>query len=516
MNPSNPTTSMHLYQPVSYQASDGSWHSEFRAAVLHSDHILTWDSAAILSMISFGYICGDRTLVKEIKRQPWLSEIGHDGEPILKPIPGHHRFWKSTKEAAQTLEELLCEEALIACQNRKEIYILLSGGLDSRIVAGILSHLFHRGKLPAKPICITWGLPDSRDVVYGKKVAEILGLDWVFLSLEPKDLLQNIDVSVENLGAMVSAAHLHRMNWFKNVDKNAIVLSGSYGDMVGRAEFHGLKLLELNYLRPENSYDLLKPHVFPLALQGLMSDLQDLHVRSTERSKYITCELEMHAHYTRGILSQAMGLINNYCTMYQMFTHPIVYTYMWSLHPALRNDTIYAALLEHLNPKLARLPWARTNRALRGKTEGADSTISNSFNDYNQWISGPLYDDFLKIFQSDWLSDIGLFQSEKVKQLCESVNFRSIDHRYYDAYDVFVWLSSLNRFTAWCGQMQVEIVPEMAVDQGISTFQTISDSEVGKLRSSLRSVPLFYRSFISIRRLYLRFISIFKYPPEIL
>src|SRR3989442_721563 len=65
-----------------------------------------------------------------------------------------------------------------------------------------------------------------------------------------------------------------------------------------------------------------------------------------------------------------MSVINHFCSVYQMFTDPRVYSYMWSLHPSLCVDEVYAVLLGRLHPNLARLPWARTNRALRGRTEG--------------------------------------------------------------------------------------------------------------------------------------------------
>jgi len=185
---------------------------------------------------------------------------------------------------------------------------------------------------------------------------------------------------------------------------------------------------------------------------------------------------------------------------------------MWSLHPAVRNDSIYATLLERLDPKLARLPWARTNRALQGRTERADPALYASFNDYNNWIAGPFYDEFLKIIDPGWLAETGLFQIEQVRQLCESVQRKIIDPRYYDAYDVFVWLASLNRFIEWCNQMNIQIASEPAI-QKIAPLQIMPASSVGKLRAALRSIPLLYRGARFIRHFYYRFMSIIKYPP---
>ena len=56
----------------------------------------------------------------------------------------------------------------------EEVYVLLSGGLDSRIAAGVLKYLCDNGELKSVPKAVSWGLEDSRDVVYAKGIAEKL------------------------------------------------------------------------------------------------------------------------------------------------------------------------------------------------------------------------------------------------------------------------------------------------------------------------------------------------------
>ena len=43
------------------------WFSSFQDCLSKSDDEVTLDIAAIHSFLSFGYVCGDRTLIKEIK-----------------------------------------------------------------------------------------------------------------------------------------------------------------------------------------------------------------------------------------------------------------------------------------------------------------------------------------------------------------------------------------------------------------------------------------------------------------
>jgi asparagine synthase (glutamine-hydrolysing) len=215
-------SSLHLYAPPRYRASDGSWYDAHAEAVRHSDESLTWDPAAVLSLLSFHYVCGDRTLMREIRRRPWLSSIGPEGDARLEPIPPHDTIWQSTERSAARLGSLLCDEALGVCQGRAEIYVLLSGGLDSRVVAGSMARAVREGGLDVRPVAVTWGLTDSRDYAYARAAAELLGFEWLHLDLEPRHLRENVSDAAALLGCLVSPLHLHRMTWFANVSPDAL------------------------------------------------------------------------------------------------------------------------------------------------------------------------------------------------------------------------------------------------------------------------------------------------------
>jgi asparagine synthase (glutamine-hydrolysing) len=241
------------------------------------------------------------------------------------------------------------------------------------------------------------------------------------------------------------------MLWFKNVSKDALVLAGCYGDSVGRAEFSGRHLLELDYLSPINSFGLIKRDVISFAYRHLMSDLKTLYNRTPGRPRYVLCEHEQQGHYMRGMIAHAMSIINKYCTIYQMFTKPSVYSYMWSIHPALRTDDIYAALLERLDERLIRIPWARTNRALKGITEGACSGLRPSFHEYARWVSGSLYGDLNQYVNPGWFEGIGIFNVEKLQSLSREI--RHYKNAVFNLYDVWLWLASFRHFVEYLGKL---------------------------------------------------------------
>jgi len=513
-------TSFHLYQPPLYKSSKGNWFKDFFEAVRDSEDNLTWDIAAIMSVLSYNYCCGDRTLILEIKRQPWLSRIDEQGKCILEKIPPHGRQWPSVEKIAENLCRLLCNEALEVCQSHREVYLLLSGGLDSRVIAGVISSLLREEKLSCKVTAVTWGIPDSRDVVYGRNVAELLGFEWIHVKSESRGIFPNLELAVNELGCLVPSQDLHSMSWFKYVSVDALVLAGSYGDSVGRGEYSGKHLLELNLLRPFNPYGLIKEPLAGFAAQQIQADLDSLYRRSPQEPKYVHCEHEMQGHYMRGMIAHLMSIINRYCRVYQMFTHPQVYSYMWSLHPSVRDNRIYAHLLEILSPQLARLPWARTNRSLGARTVGAQYKLQKNYHEYSRWIGGPLYEKILKIVELDWFQRTGIFDENVV---------RLIGKEAYGAREGLIkpesrwfWLASFRLFT----ERLEEIGKTVVVDQSaLSTLPPKSGSVpkgrnkfiVWILAKSVTMNQVLKRTqyeYRKIRRIILKRLVMRKYPPQ--
>jgi asparagine synthase (glutamine-hydrolysing) len=518
-------SSLHLFQTPLYRGGEGTWKKSFIDAVSDCKGKLTWDPAAILSILSFGYVCGDRTLLNEVKRRPWLSKILEDGECSLETIPKHGRLWKRCDEIADELLRLLCDEATKVCQGRQEIYILLSGGLDSRIVAGVLAKLCKEGKIDAKPVAVTWGLEGSRDAVYGRMLAGILGFEWIYLRMGPEDVINNLDKMSISIASLVSPLHLHCMHWFKNVSKDALVLGASYGDSVGRAEFSGRKVLELDYLNPSPVCRLMHRKVLSCAYEGLEKDLKSLRGRSPGQPKYVICEHEKQGHYMRNMMAQAMSSIGCYCSTYQMFTHPKTYSYMWSIHPALRNDSPYAALLEKMEPRLARMPWARTNRALSGRTIGAKPGLRKHYHEYESWIRGPLLEKFSQYVDPQWLAETRLFNDDRIQNLTEMV--RSGKSPYgFRTYERWSWLASLRGMAEHLDSLGKSVaLGSAAVDKPQNMPILVPWTKRNLARRILSRSVLAYnlarqclkplrRILKRVRRSILKYQAVWKYPPE--
>ena len=125
-------TGLHLYQPPKYKANgDAKWRNTFKEAVVDLSGPANWDVAAILGILSFGYPCGDRTLIQGVTRQPWLSKTLDNQNVLLEEIPEHGRLWTDTEQIASRLHELLEEEVIAAAlgQSFQKRKIGLQAGL---------------------------------------------------------------------------------------------------------------------------------------------------------------------------------------------------------------------------------------------------------------------------------------------------------------------------------------------------------------------------------------------------
>lgn len=441
-------SSRHLFQAPLYRSPQNVWTFDFSEAINDCGHEVHLDMAAVASFLSFGYIGQSRTLIQEITRRPWLSSLNDDGQVNLETIPSHGFRVGPVEKIAQHLFRLLCDEARSVCHGYNNIYVLLSGGMDSRIIAGVLARLYQSGELRTKPIAVTWGFPDSRDAVYASQMAKTLGFEWLNVPLSPETILENIDASAHNLGLMHSPELLHSMLWFKNVTRDSLVIAGSFGDSIGRAEFSGLHLLKLKRMSPYNTFNLLQPGVFHKACIGLNIDIDEIYNRAEgDVPLYARNEHFMQGYRMRGGLCHALSIINSFAKIYQMFTAPSVYSFMWSLHPAQRNDETYASLLEQELPEIAHVPWPRTNRSLRGQTAGAKNDLKPQYHEYTKWSSGPLYNDLNKRIDPEWFEATGVFDPNSIREMSRLVRIGQA--RVGLLNEIWLWLAGFRKFTEY-------------------------------------------------------------------
>jgi len=352
------------------------------------------DPVAVASLLQFNYIHGNRTLVKGVKRIPWRASLLSNGTITREPPIPHNDIYASPFEIASNLRRLLLDELANYIENYSDVYLLLSGGYDSRVTAGLLKML--QDKSPSfKVTSITWGIENSRDVNYAKQISRLYNWDCIHTPLDEKTLYDAIFESVRYCGSEVAGVNLHGENCLKNLDKDDIVLASSFGDSIGRGEFSGRHLDEIEFPKFENYRGCMLYEVHKNCIPYLKQDRETAFELSEDESYPALCELDLQENYMRRMIVHAMGYIRQWTNLEQMFTSDEVVSYIWSLHPHCRNNLVYAELFKQIDMRLYSMPWARTGVSFDGNVDN-NTKLTKNHHEYNKWLkkncSKMLYD----------------------------------------------------------------------------------------------------------------------------
>lgn len=384
-----------------------------------------------------------------------MATIGSNTDIVYTSLPKHGFLTSDTKTLANIFYELLCDEAREVIKHNENIYILLTGGLDSRIIAAIFATLYKNGELKKRPHCLTWGQSNSRDVFYAELIAKSLELHWEHIPLTPNTIIENIEKCGEYLGLLHSPEMLHSMLALEKLPANAMVIAGSYGDSIGRAEFSNLHLLQLDHKIPHNAFEILHPEIFEQTSKELLHDLQLIHQRGGDSTqKYMQCEYWMQGYRMRNGLCHALSVINRFAEIYQMFTHLKIISFIWSLHPSRRDDDIYTEILIGKFPELAKIPWARTNKPFIGKYK--NKSLKAHYHDYTIWSSGILFGKIKKLVDPDWFATKQIFNPEQIVQMNKTI--RESKQRVGRINDIWLWLAGFRYYIDQLENQSKEII----------------------------------------------------------
>lgn len=138
-------------------------------------------------------------------------------------------FREEMREIFATLFEILDE---------KQVAMSLTGGLDSRLLLGILRDF------RVLPRCVTFGNPNSGDVVVAKKVANNFGLDYFNYFYRPDELsfCELANQIITNGNSLTSIFRAHRIYSFDKYISNEPGVKFFFGGYMGGELIRGLHL----------------------------------------------------------------------------------------------------------------------------------------------------------------------------------------------------------------------------------------------------------------------------------
>lgn len=418
-------------------------HPNFSDAVKHFHGEKVVDSAAVIEMLNKEFFLGDRSIIQNLNKTPWLAKPNKDLNHWEYDIASEHDFLIiEENEIAKILFRKICDEIELYIGDKKRIGILLSGGMDSRMVAGALDYLLQKNKINnLKVTALTWGNANSRDVIYAKKIAERLNWEWKHYPVTAKDLLQNIKETAI-YGCEYSPMHLHAIPQIRDDNDLDVILAGSYGDSVGRAEFGGKNIRDVDPLlkNMHNVSNLFCNDVFKNSIKNIENDVTSYHQLFPRKKMYMQNELDYQLHYMRRMLNPCMDLFNQKMKFYQVFSHPDVYSFMWSIHPDKRNDTIYKRMLLEFETPLDDIPWARTGIKY-GEKDGIPDTHLKRHHTYVHILQNEILDDIKKLVLTNEFKNLGIFKYRSIEILFKLIKYFPLNSLYYT--EKVVWMASL-------------------------------------------------------------------------
>jgi asparagine synthase (glutamine-hydrolysing) len=265
---------------------------------------------------------------------------------------------------------------------------------------------------------------------------------------------------------------------------------------------------------------LLRADLAAGAAAGVQDDLDQLKRRAQGKPAYAFLELEQQGQYMRGMIAHVMSVINEWCTLYQAFTAPEVYGYMWSIHPAARTDEVYVELIRKLGNDLIAVPWARTNRpidkAIRPVVRYRDA--APDYRQYHGWMAVELREEMHAALDPAWFADTHLFDRNAVEGLRSAVTSLGLDAKQtaYSPYHVAAWLWSFRRFA----ESVLLARPKLPQDDGAGAADCVAAMSLPKsdersvLRQRLADVRPLLKMVRHSRKWWLRRDSLKRYPPE--
>jgi hypothetical protein len=397
---------------------------------LEKQQIREIDLSSVICILSKNHILGDKTLLKGLYRAPWMCEL-IENHWRFHDLPPHEGIRYSTEYIGKHLFELLCDEIQMYIGEKSTVGILLSGGMDSRMVAGALDYLIKSKRINVDSVtAYTWGNHDSRDVVYSKLIAERLGWNWKHYIVDAEKLWRNIEIAGER-GCEYSGIHLHAMPdvGLDAANEVEVILAGSYGDGVGRAEYSGKHASKLSSIQNgigKFSY-LLNIDNLSNYINELNQEVLKYHRQFPRNNKSAQHELDRQLHYMRKMLNPCMEVINEQVPIFQVFTSPKVFGFMWSLDFSVRNNDIYKEVPKYFKTDLSDIPWARTGKLYGDLTETEDN-FKKKHHSYEQFLQNNLYSKLLEQVSQSKSSLINLKELKRLVQLVNKYQGHNFDY----------------------------------------------------------------------------------------
>ncbi len=250
-----------------YYCQEGSllvFASQIKGIMHLSQKPFTFSDRGVGEFMLFGHHFGEKTSFENIYSLPPSSILSFDGNKLEL-----NRYWK----AQYSPDDEVNEKGLgISLQNAIERQatgggrkgLLLSGGMDSRIVASVISR---KDKSAA---AFTFGDRNSMDVKYAENICSILGLRHFILEFQSSKWKENIPAVVWQTEGEASFQHFNSIQFHSRMKANCdTILTGISGDMILGSFINANHFTEV-------SMDALADYAFNIFLEKPIEEIKKM------------------------------------------------------------------------------------------------------------------------------------------------------------------------------------------------------------------------------------------------
>ncbi|KAA3616229.1 MAG: hypothetical protein DWQ05_10815 [Calditrichaeota bacterium] len=361
------------------------WGSEIKFILSILDKTPPMNIQAISDFLRLGYVFDGSTFFTAIRQLPGGHFI-HLSENSLHILQGCtnevHRHNSGDKDEAVARLRNAALTGIKALTHEKSTGILLSGGIDSRLLASASQ------RLGIKTPFITYGDSQSSDVNIAREVASRTDDEFICCPSDPSRFVENFKRAVWLSDGLLNGAYSHSLNVIDCLKKNPIQLLEGLQPVRGPYYLFEHKMWAKR--KWNNSQKLwLAERLFPFVYHGNESQsyfpelgFSEHHANlasAEDRLKSISASWTFEGESAQQTIaslyrqlnhqyfkSRINGLLRHYVPVYNPF-YLFLYTDFVENFPAAwqaADRSILREIIHELNPQMIQIPWQGTQLSL--------------------------------------------------------------------------------------------------------------------------------------------------------
>jgi asparagine synthase (glutamine-hydrolysing) len=368
------------------------------------------DLVALAEYMRFQYLLGDKTFFEGIKLLPNAVILHYNIETdklSINPywdftdfptLPKDITFEDAVEEAYRLLKAAIDKLTI----GNYQLGVYLSGGLDSRVILGLMSRNLH-------PITtITYGLRGCRDVIYAHKISKIMDTNHHYFELNNgKWIIDYADFHLDLTEGFHSWIHSHGISILDQVREliqvnltglhgaeinwDDEVLYGSQDNMAFASRLFQLLNQKTTWTSINGTEEnfLYSPRLAPqmrnLAFNSFQSELDKYqHWSNKLKAAYFSfsADRRLYQYYTvfhKAFIEQRFPF---YDYKYFEFIHSLPPSYLF-------DRKLRRAVITKMNPALARVPYDKDNLPVtsRGLLRLRKKFVNKSKSNINLYVA---------------------------------------------------------------------------------------------------------------------------------